>query len=235
MTMSSDDSVQPRITAFWDTIAADYEAHPGNVAALASAEYQAWVETIRALLPPAPADVLDIGTGSGFAALIAAALGHRVTGIDLSESMLHEARTEAEKRGLSLTFEHRDAVAPGFAPESFDAIICRHLLWTLRKPEIALRNWRELLRPAGRVVAIDGFFFDDEQSEGESAGFVRKFYTRETVSALPVMGAKDTGPVVALFERARLTNIEVSFLDHVHELAEQPPGEEPWYVIVARR
>src|SRR5437870_7759968 len=99
--MTSDDAVQRRITAFWDTIAADYEAHPGNVAAPASAEYQAWVETIRDLLPPAPADVLDIGTGSGFAALIAAALGHRVTGIDLSEPMLHEARTEAEKRGLA--------------------------------------------------------------------------------------------------------------------------------------
>jgi SAM-dependent methyltransferase len=233
--LAGDEAVQRRITAFWNAIASDYEAHPGNVAAPESAEYEAWVETIRDLLPPAPADVLDIGTGTGFAALIAAAVGHRVTGIDLSEPMLNEARTEAKKRGLEVFFERGDAVSPGFAPESFDAIVCRHLLWTLREPETALRNWRDLLRPSGCVLAIDGHWFGDNQSDDEGAGFVESFYTREVVSNLPVMAARDTEPVVALFERAGFANVEVSFLDRIHALAEEPPGEDPWYVLVACR
>jgi 2-polyprenyl-3-methyl-5-hydroxy-6-metoxy-1,4-benzoquinol methylase len=119
-------------------------------------------------------------------ALAAAKLGHRVTGIDLAEAMLSEARREAARSELTVNFELRDAVSPGFAAASFNAIVCRHFIWTLREPEDALRNWRELLRPGGRVVAIDGHWFREEQSStgaGE-AGFFDRYYTRETRSAL---------------------------------------------------
>jgi hypothetical protein len=70
-----DKSAQDRITGFWNTIAAGYEAHEGNVAAVGSDEYKAWVKALRDLLPPAPANVLDVGTGTGFVALMAAGLG----------------------------------------------------------------------------------------------------------------------------------------------------------------
>ena len=52
------------------------------------------------------ADVLDAGTGTGFVAMIAAALGHRVTAIDLAEPMLAIARAEAE--GLARARHVRD-------------------------------------------------------------------------------------------------------------------------------
>ena len=88
-------TAQQQITAFWSTVATAYEDHGGNVPALDSAEYAAWVDAIRGLLPPPPSDVLDVGTGTGFAALIAAGPGHRVTGLDASKAMLHEARSHA--------------------------------------------------------------------------------------------------------------------------------------------
>ena len=152
-------NAQTNITKFWSTIASQYEAHGGNVAAKGSAEYDAWVAAIARLLPPAPADVLDIACGTGFVSMIAAGLGHRVTGIDLSEQMLAEARRAATEQHLDVRFEINDAVAPSFAPGSFDAITNRHFLWTLREPETAFRNWHTLLRPGGRVVSIDGFWF----------------------------------------------------------------------------
>lgn len=154
--MDHDESTQNRITGFWNTIAAGYEAHQGNVAALGSNEYKAWVEALRSLLPSTPADVLDVGTGTGFVALIAAELGHRVVGTDLSEAMLGEARREASRRGVQVRFEFGDAVTPEFPPGTFDAIVARHLLWTLREPAEAFQNWRGLLGPHGCVVAIDG-------------------------------------------------------------------------------
>lgn len=232
----SDDPAQERITEFWSTVAPDYEAHEGNVPERATPESAAWVETVRMLLPPTPADVLDVGTGTGFVALIAAELGHRVTGIDLSEAMLAEARAEARRRQLTVHFERRDAVSPGLSAASFDAILSRHFLWTLRRPEAAFRQWRELLRPGGRVVAIDGHWFEEEPPAGEGeGGFFERHYTPETRSALPLMTAADTRPVVATFERAGFTGIEVSFLDAVHAVAEHPPSPRPWYVIVARR
>ena len=85
---------------------------------------------------------MDVGTGTGFLALIASLLGHRVVGIDLSEPMLIEARAKAHKQGLTVHFERRDAGEPGFASMKFDAILARHLIWTLREPQTAFRNWR---------------------------------------------------------------------------------------------
>lgn len=116
--MAGDDSLQGRITEFWNTVAPEYEAHEGSVPVRASAEYEAWVEAIRDLLPMASSDVLDIATGTGFVALAAARLGHRVTGIDLAEAMLSEARREAARSELTVNFELRDAVSPGFAAAS---------------------------------------------------------------------------------------------------------------------
>lgn len=84
---------------------------------------------IERLLPP-PADVLDIGTDTGFVALIASSLGHRVTGLDLSAAMLAEARMEAGRRSLDVTFRLDDAVAPAIAERSVGAIVCRNFIWT---------------------------------------------------------------------------------------------------------
>ena len=229
--MTRDDSIQGRITGFWSTVASEYEAHEGNVPERDSAEFDAWVAAVRELLPPAPADVLDIGTGTGFVALIAAGLGHRVTGIDLSEAMLGESQKAATKAGLDVQFLLRDAVSPELEPQSLDAIVCRHFIWTLREPETAFRNWRELLRPGGRLVAIDGYWFREEAEPG----LFDRYYSPETRAALLTMRFEQPEPLVAMLERAGFVGVEVSDLAGVHALAERPPSTEPWYVVVAQR
>lgn len=235
---SPEDRVQESITDFWSEVAPGYEDHRGNVPQRDSPEYKAWVSEIKGLLPAAPADVLDIATGTGFLALIVAALGHRVTGIDLSEAMLDEARARADNRGLAVSFLREDAVAPQLAEASFDAITSRHFIWTLREPERAFRNWLSLLRPGGRLIAIDGFWFPpgsaEEPDDGPPELFMRH-YTPETQAALPAMHLTEVQPIVRMLEDAGFNEITVRGLDAVHELAENPPAAEPWYVIVARR
>jgi ubiquinone/menaquinone biosynthesis C-methylase UbiE len=231
---------QDNITRFWAMVAPQYEAHAGNVPARDSAEYAAWVDAMRGLLPPPPADVLDIATGTGFLATIAAGLGHRVTGIDLAETMLAEARRNAAQSAVEATFALGDAVAPAFTRESFDALTCRHFLWTLRDPATAFRNWFALLRPGGRVVAIDGFWFaespptDDSAEPGPNDVF-SQHYTPVTRAALPVMALRDPDPVATMFRAAGFEPVEIEYLSAVHALADDPPGAEPWYVIVARK
>jgi SAM-dependent methyltransferase len=236
-------SIQDRITAFWNTVAPEYEAHNGNVPSRDSAEYAAWVEALRGLLPPAPADVLDLATGTGFLALIAAGLGHRVVGVDLSSAMLAEARTEANRRRLSVTFVRGDAVAPEFPAAGFDAIVCRHFIWTLREPERALQSWLRLLRPGGRIVAVDGFWFaaspgnpgNEDSGDAAAPGLFEQHYTVETRAALPAMHLNSVEPIAALFEAAGYAPVTVGDLASVHALAAQPPSAQPWYVVVARR
>lgn len=103
--------------------------------------------------------MLDIGTGSGNVALLLADAGFEVTGIDLAEGMLDRARAKATAHPRPPTFRHGDAVAPPFPAGSFDAIVSRYLLWTLRDASAAIARWHELLRPGGTLLAIDAGWF----------------------------------------------------------------------------
>ena len=229
-----DTEVQDQITAFWTVVAPQYDSYPGNVPAEESPEYEAWIGAIERLLPPPPSDVLDVGTGTGFVALIASQLGHRVIGLDLSSTMLSEARRHAEQRGLRITFTLGDAVAPALEEQSLDTIICRHLLWTLREPQVALMNWRRLLTPKGRVVVIDGFWFTQEKP-GESNELFTRYYTDRTCEALPAMHWDRVEPVADLLTAAGFSDVTTTDLADVHRLAEQPASAQPWFAVTGRR
>jgi 2-polyprenyl-3-methyl-5-hydroxy-6-metoxy-1,4-benzoquinol methylase len=58
-------------------------------------------------LPPR-ATVLDVPCGEGRLALQLAALGFRVTGVDITLPLLEDARQKAAERRLEVTWEHRD-------------------------------------------------------------------------------------------------------------------------------
>ena len=107
-----------------------------------------------ASLPPSPARVLDAGTGTGSLAFVAADLGYEVTGVDLSEGMLERARVKAEERGVDVALVHGPAEAP--PPGPFEAVIERHVLWTMPDPVAALVAWRSVTVPGGRLVLLEG-------------------------------------------------------------------------------
>ncbi len=232
--LPNDSDIQERITTFWSTIAPFYNADPSNVPSLDSAEDQAWIRAIERLLPTPPADVLDIGTGTGFVALIASQLGHRAVGLDLSTAMLAEARMQADRRGLKPSFQIGDAVAPPFAEASLDVIVCRHLLWTLREPEVALTNWLRLLRPSGRVVVMDGFWFAQSKPQ-EGFDLFDRHYTDRTRESLPAMKWDRVEPAAELLRTAGFSEVTMGDLADVHGVADHPPSAEPWYVVTGRR
>src|SRR5262245_15269014 len=93
---------QDQITKFWSMVAPGYEDRGSNVAEHGTDEYLLWLAAVGAVLPDEPADVVDLATGTGFLALFAAELGHRVTGTDLSTAMLSLAERTARRRGLDV-------------------------------------------------------------------------------------------------------------------------------------
>src|SRR5215469_1345874 len=132
------------IRRFWDDDAATYDRSPGHRPRSAAVQ-AAWTAALEHLLPPAPARVLDCGAGTGFLSLIAARLGHEVTALDLSSRMLAELEEAAAREKLAVAVVVAPADEP---PPGFDAVMERHLLWTLPDPSGALRAWRAAA-PAG--------------------------------------------------------------------------------------
>jgi SAM-dependent methyltransferase len=55
-------------------------------------------------------------------------------------------------------FLEQDADTPDFAAESFDTLISRHVLWIMPDISATLARWRNLLRPGGRLLLIEGIW-----------------------------------------------------------------------------
>ena len=117
---------------------------------------QRWLREIERFLPEGGSlDILDVGTGTGFFAVLLAQQGHRVEGIDLTPAMLEEARTLAKQRNLDITFREMDAQNLAYPDGTFDVVISRNLTWTLPDPERAYASWFRVLKPGGVLLNFD--------------------------------------------------------------------------------
>jgi len=96
--------------------------------------------------------VLDVGTGTGRAALALAKRGARVVGVDSSQEMLRVARVNAELAALEVEFIPGDANALQFPDASFDLVVSLRVL--MHTP-----NWRRCLGEMCRV-SRDRLIFD---------------------------------------------------------------------------
>ena len=86
--------------------------------------------------------ILDVGTGTGRAALLFARAGADVTGVDASEQMLAIARRRAAEEHLAVRFVSGDAHTLEFGDRSFDVVISLRVLmhaadWRSRSPSCA--------------------------------------------------------------------------------------------------
>lgn len=142
---------------YWDKEASSFDDEPDH-GLRDPVILETWTNFLRAALPYTGATILDIGCGTGSLSIVLAGLGHQVTGTDLSPSMISLARTKAARLGLQIEFQVMDAASPQLPHGQFDAIACRHLLWTLPEPKQVLQRWAELLKPKGRLILIEGFW-----------------------------------------------------------------------------
>jgi SAM-dependent methyltransferase len=231
---------QRRITGFWNTVAPNYET-TDNVAPAGTADYANWVAALGSVLPSSPTRILDVGTGTGFVARIAAELGHQVTAIDLSEGMLDAS--SARTCGLAITFAIGDAVDPPFLERTFDVVVSRSVLWTLRQPELAFRNWYKLLAPGGRMVAIYGLSAAAgpdpppdaaAKDSGQEPTLFERHYTAEIREELTAMYLADHQSLLTAADAAGFRDIEVIPLEMVRGW-ETSPGSDLPYALVGTR
>lgn len=145
-------SLKEEIRAYWSGRAASFDQQVGH-AIKSDAELAAFQSLLRQSFGAHPRQVLDLACGTGEITRALLSLGHEVTAIDFSEEMLARARA---KHGDKARILAGDAERLLDDDQSYDALVTRHLVWTLTDPEAAFAEWFRVLRPGGRLLVIDG-------------------------------------------------------------------------------
>jgi ubiquinone/menaquinone biosynthesis C-methylase UbiE len=113
------------------------------------------VELVEAARLCAGDRVLDLGTGNGLGLIPAAraVAPAVVVGIDLSQEMLDAAARRAASAGVAnIELRCMDAARLEFPDESFDVALASSVFQFVGYSPDALREWRRVLRPGGRLV-----------------------------------------------------------------------------------
>jgi arsenite methyltransferase len=128
-----------------------------------------------------PGDVvLDVGAGDGliaFGALDAVRPGGRVILSDLSEDLVHHARSLAEDLGVTAEMEFVQADATDLAPisdASVDVVSTRSVLIYVSDKAEAFREFYRVLRPGGRISLFEPINNYFPESWDEAWGFDAK-------------------------------------------------------------
>jgi ubiquinone/menaquinone biosynthesis C-methylase UbiE len=112
-------------------------------------------QLVRGLQPASPPGlVVDVATGTGFAAFAALRrlAAQRVVGVDISQGMLDRARAKAphEDPDRRIEWRHAPAMPLDLVTGCADVVLCASALHLLGRP--ALREWLRVLRPGGQVA-----------------------------------------------------------------------------------
>ncbi|MDR7664519.1 class I SAM-dependent methyltransferase [Methanosarcina sp. Z-7115] len=225
-----ENKIKQNIARIWDVSSETYDSQEGH-GIQSEIEREAWKNIFKSLLPSGRLEVLDVGCGTCEIGLLFAEMGHHVTGLDLSDKMLAKAGEKASKKGFDSTFRKGDAEAPPFETGTFDIVVNRHLLWTLPHPDVAVKNWKKVLKKEGALIVIDGVW-NDGSLETQARRLVSDFctliaerrnprkgyYSRELDSELPNRHGVPPEKMLEYFKAAKFKNIKDLDLKDITEL-----------------
>ena len=171
--MIANDGLVEDIREYWSHRAETFDRAFGHGIAPGQ-EAAAWARPMREHLGPAPRRVLELACGTGEVTRLIHDLGHDVTGLDFCEPMLAKARAKHAGKPR-LRFVHADAGRTMEPDARYDAVVCRHLVWTLTDPPAAFADWVRILRPGGRLLVYDGDWTRPAPAGGSAAWILARW------------------------------------------------------------
>jgi ubiquinone/menaquinone biosynthesis C-methylase UbiE len=115
-------------------------------------------------------ELLYVGSGSGVAAVqIAQTFGCHVTGVDLLDEMVSNAREWAARNDAENLVEFRvaDAQSLPFEDDRFDAVLCESVNIFIPEPEKAAREYFRVVKPGGCVGLNESVWYETPPEEGK--------------------------------------------------------------------
>uniref|UniRef100_A0A7J3TFU4 Methyltransferase domain-containing protein n=2 Tax=cellular organisms TaxID=131567 RepID=A0A7J3TFU4_9EURY len=237
-------NVKEEIKKYWNRRSKFYDLAIGHGIS-GKDEEEAWLAELRNVFGEHRKKILDVGTGTGFLAFLLARLGYEVTGVDISNGMLDIARKKAQKLGLNVQFVYGDAENLPFDEQTFDGVICRHLLWTLPNPERAISEWIRVTVQRGKIVIIEGAW----DKRGILAKFIHRIgwmlhkivrersnplkeypYRKNVKDKLPYAKGLTGAEIVSLLSKFELEEISVKDLRYLREIQKK---YVPWYLRIS--
>lgn len=134
------------VPATWDLVSEAYAQHVAPVL-----EGYAREALRLAAIPPA-SEVLDVATGPGTLALLAAAQGHTVTAIDFSRNMIDQLKTAASAKKLKVDARVGDGQALELPADKFAAAFSMFGLFVFPSRARGFQELYRVVRPGGKVV-----------------------------------------------------------------------------------
>ena len=116
-------------------------------------------KAIRKLEPFNPQIMLDIATGTGDFAILAAEMLHpqKLIGADISEGMMEIGRKKVEERGLQsiISFEKEDSLSLSYSDNTFDAVTAAFGIRNFASLDNGLQEMCRVLKPGGHLSIVE--------------------------------------------------------------------------------
>ncbi len=116
-------------------------------------------KAIKKLEPHRPQKMLDIATGTGDFAILAAKMLHpaQLIGADISEGMMEIGRKKVERENLQsvISFRKEDCLRLSFADETFDAVTAAFGIRNFQNLDQGLKEMCRVLKKGGHLSIVE--------------------------------------------------------------------------------
>lgn len=148
-----DQHLETEMNHYWTERSKSYSEQ--NRAQIENEKRHEWENMILKYAPQKEClNILDVGTGPGFFAIILAQKGHHVTAVDLTQDMLEQAKENANHYKVEVEFKLLENQFLPFPDNTFDLVVSRDVTWMLQDAEGVLKEWYRVTKKAEKFCTL---------------------------------------------------------------------------------